>query len=174
MSSVTSNELDNKIKQNGHFYLIDVRTSSEFNSECIDSKCRNLPLDQIMTLGLPKESEIVLICASGKRSSRARETLTEQGYSNVYSLEGGLANWKACKLPTRRAQGVLPIMQQVQVAAGVLILVSALGSLLITSGLIWLTIAVGIGLTFAGLSGWCGMARLLYQMPWNKKQEPVG
>jgi hypothetical protein len=27
---------------------------------------------------------------------------------------------------------------------------------------------VGAGLTFAGISGFCGMARLLAVMPWNK------
>ena len=33
---------------------------------------------------------------------------------------------------------------------------------------ILLTWFVGIGLTFAGLSGFCGMARLLALMPWNR------
>ncbi|MGE0851286.1 MAG: DUF2892 domain-containing protein [Hyphomicrobiaceae bacterium] len=27
---------------------------------------------------------------------------------------------------------------------------------------------VGAGLTFAGVSGWCGMAKLLALMPWNR------
>jgi len=27
---------------------------------------------------------------------------------------------------------------------------------------------VGCGLMFAGISGWCGMAKLLGAMPWNK------
>ncbi len=169
MSCIASNELADKIKQGGHYYLIDVRTSPEFNSESIDAKCRNHPLDQIMTLNLPKESEIVLVCASGKRSARASETLAEQGYSNVYSLDGGLVNWKANKLPTKRAEGALPIMQQAQITAGILVLIGALGSLLITSGLIWLTILIGIGLIFAGLSGWCGLIKLLGHMPWNKR-----
>jgi hypothetical protein len=31
-----------------------------------------------------------------------------------------------------------------------------------------LTWFVGAGLTFAGISGFCGMARLLAVMPWNK------
>jgi hypothetical protein len=28
---------------------------------------------------------------------------------------------------------------------------------------------VGCGLMFAGISGWCGMAKLLAVMPWNKQ-----
>jgi hypothetical protein len=33
---------------------------------------------------------------------------------------------------------------------------------------ILLTWFVGAGLVFAGVSGFCGMARLLALMPWNK------
>jgi hypothetical protein len=28
---------------------------------------------------------------------------------------------------------------------------------------------VGVGLTFAGLTDWCGMAMLLARMPWNQR-----
>ncbi len=28
---------------------------------------------------------------------------------------------------------------------------------------------VGAGLTFAGITGWCGMAKLLALMPWNRQ-----
>ncbi|MCD8500103.1 MAG: DUF2892 domain-containing protein [Gammaproteobacteria bacterium] len=27
---------------------------------------------------------------------------------------------------------------------------------------------VGLGLMFAGITGWCGMAKLLAKMPWNQ------
>jgi hypothetical protein len=35
-------------------------------------------------------------------------------------------------------------------------------------GWIWLSGFVGAGLIFAGISGFCGMARLLAAMPWNR------
>jgi hypothetical protein len=38
-------------------------------------------------------------------------------------------------------------------------------------GWIWLSGFVGAGLVFAGISGWCGMARRLAVLPWNR---PVG
>jgi hypothetical protein len=28
---------------------------------------------------------------------------------------------------------------------------------------------VGAGLVFAGTTGWCGMAKLLAMMPWNRR-----
>ncbi len=169
MSNITPKELKDKIEQGETHHLVDVRTTPEFNSESIDATCRNIPLDKISTLDLPKESQIILVCASGNRSSRARDTLLNQGFTNVYSLDGGLADWKENKLPIRRVKGTLPIMRQVQIAAGILILIGTIGSLFLTSALIWLAVFVGAGLTFAGLSGWCGMAILLGHMPWNKK-----
>jgi len=169
MSNIAPKELESKIKQDGQHHLIDVRTAPEFNSESIDAKCHNIPLNNISKLTLPKESEIILVCASGNRSSRARDTLVEQGFTNVYSLDGGIADWKANQLPIKSVKGTLPIMRQVQIAAGILILTGTLGSLFIASPLIWLAAFVGAGLTFAGLSGWCGMAILLGHMPWNKK-----
>jgi hypothetical protein len=38
----------------------------------------------------------------------------------------------------------------------------------VAPGWIWLSGFVGAGLTFAGISGFCGMARLLAAMPWNQ------
>ncbi|MCV4796509.1 DUF2892 domain-containing protein, partial [Escherichia coli] len=37
-------------------------------------------------------------------------------------------------------------------------------------GFFLLSGAVGAGLTFAGVTGFCGMARLLATMPWNRRQ----
>jgi hypothetical protein len=32
---------------------------------------------------------------------------------------------------------------------------------------------VGAGLVFAGVSGWCGMAKMLAYMPWNRRAARV-
>lgn len=59
-------------------------------------------------------------------------------------------------------------MQQVQIAAGSLVLAGVLLSQLVAPAWIWLSGFVGAGLVFAGVSGFCGMARLLAVMPWNR------
>jgi rhodanese-related sulfurtransferase len=59
-------------------------------------------------------------------------------------------------------------MRQVQIAAGSLVLLGVILSQTVAPGWIWLSGFVGAGLTFAGISGFCGMARLLAAMPWNK------
>ncbi len=40
----------------------------------------------------------------------------------------------------------------------------------VNGGFFLLSGAVGAGLTFAGVTGFCGMARLLATMPWNRRQ----
>jgi hypothetical protein len=60
-------------------------------------------------------------------------------------------------------------MRQVQIAAGLLILTGLLLAWLVAPAFVALTAFVGLGLTFAGLSGFCGMARLLALMPWNRR-----
>lgn len=58
----------------------------------------------------------------------------------------------------------LPLMRQVQIAAGVLILLGVALGYAVNSGFL-LSAFVGAGLAFAGITGFCGMARLLALMP---------
>jgi rhodanese-related sulfurtransferase len=84
-------------------------------------------------------------------------------------LTGGIDGWAAAGLPVEvdRAQPI-EIMRQVQIAAGVLVLTGVVLGLLVSPGFFGLSAFVGAGLTFAGVTGWCGMARLLGLMPWNR------
>jgi rhodanese-related sulfurtransferase len=69
----------------------------------------------------------------------------------------------------RKLKGApLPLMRQVQIAAGSLVLLGLVLSNVVAPPWILLTWFVGAGLTFAGISGFCGMARLLAAMPWNR------
>jgi rhodanese-related sulfurtransferase len=84
-------------------------------------------------------------------------------------LEGGFGAWLEAGLPVHRhARAPLPLMRQVQIAAGSLVLLGVLLSQTVAPGWIWLSGFVGAGLIFAGVSGFCGMARLLGVMPWNR------
>ena len=47
----------------------------------------------------PEDREIVLYCGTGGRSALAAETLTNMGYRNVQSMDGGIVAWKAAGLP---------------------------------------------------------------------------
>jgi len=49
-----------------------------------------------------KDATIVLYCHSGARSALAAENLMRMGYSNVYSLDGGLTAYEAAGLPIEK------------------------------------------------------------------------
>jgi hypothetical protein len=54
------------------------------------------------------------------------------------------------------------------IAAGSLVLLGVLLGQFIASGFYVVPAFVGAGLTFAGITGWCGMAKFLAFMPWNR------
>lgn len=47
----------------------------------------------------PQDREIVLYCGTGGRSALAAEALTNMGYKNVQSMDGGIVAWAASRLP---------------------------------------------------------------------------
>jgi hypothetical protein len=62
----------------------------------------------------------------------------------------------------------MEIMRQVQVVAGTLILLGVGLGVLLSPWFFALSGFVGAGLVFAGVTGWCGMAKLLSRAPWNR------
>lgn len=47
----------------------------------------------------PEDRDILLYCGTGGRSTLAAETLTNMGYRNVVSMDGGIVAWVAARLP---------------------------------------------------------------------------
>lgn len=85
-------------------------------------------------------------------------------------VEGGIQGWKQAGLLTVEDKSQpLPLMRQVQIAAGLLILCGVVLGYSVSSGFFLLSGFVGAGLLFAGVTGFCGMARLLKVMPWNRR-----
>jgi hypothetical protein len=63
----------------------------------------------------------------------------------------------------------LPIMRQVQITAGSLVVLGAALGALVDPRFHGLSAFVGAGLVFAGIMGLCPMANLLALMPWNRR-----
>lgn len=169
MQTVSAHEA-HALLQNGAI-LIDVREADEHARERIAGAISH-PLSQGAPQA-PRQAQIIYHCKSGYRTSANAHTLKEAAHASgceAYLLEGGLEGWKAAGLPlVRDAKAPLDLMRQVQIAAGGLALLGfALGVLIhpafhLKSGF------VAAGLLVAGATGWCGMAKLLAVMPWNRK-----
>jgi rhodanese-related sulfurtransferase len=164
--SVSAPALQKVLAQHGTAVL-DIREPGEFAYEHITGT-RHVPFERLLTFTapLPKDNEIYLLCQSGIRTAQAVKLLHQNGFSHVHSLEGGLEAWKQAGLPVEKARGPIPIMRQVQIVAGSLVLMGGL-----IPDLRWIAIVVGAGLLFAGCTGTCGMAKILSALPWNRQKE---
>ncbi len=150
--------------------LIDVRERDEFAHEHIPGAV-NYPLSEL-TRGrwpdLPGSTPLYVICQSGGRSLQACRLLENQGFTHVTNLDGGLSNYKRQEGNLVRESRVLPLMRQVQIAAGFLVLTGVVLAKALHPGFMYLSGFVGAGLIFAGISGICPMANILAKLPWNK------
>ena len=148
--------------------VIDVREPMEYASGHIAGSL-NVPLARLHQADLP-QGPLVLVCQSGNRSAKGVQTLLRQSHPHpIRDLQGGIPSWQQAGLPVDKLKNApLPLMRQVQIAAGSLVLLGLILSSTVAPAWILLSWFVGAGLVFAGVSGFCGMARLLVLMPWNR------
>ena len=153
--------------------LLDIRGVDEYAHEHI-AQASLLSLSDIEQGQKPQalvEHDVVIFhCQSGRRTAQNAALLAEAAApAKVYLLEGGINGWKQQGLDVVRGKNQpLPIMRQVQIAAGSLILAGTILGYASYPLFFLLPGFVGAGLLFAGISGFCGMATLLAKMPWNQ------
>lgn len=111
MKTITTRELKQKIDSGEQLVILDVREPHEYMDWHIEGSI-NLPVSNLMhrdfRIELPKEHEIVTVCAHGFRSETARRILAEHGY-NVRSLEGGMVEWNSVYDFSEIQEGVIQI-----------------------------------------------------------------
>ncbi len=147
--------------------LVDIRGADEF-ARSRPVGALNRPLDAIGPLGF--DGPVVFLCRSGMRTGANAARLAQCHTGEAYLMEGGLDAWRAAGLPVEEdRKAPLEIMRQVQIAAGSLVLLGVILGFAIAPAWFALSAFVGAGLTFAGLTGWCGMATVLARMPWNRR-----
>lgn len=77
--------------------FIDVREQDEFDAGTIPGAVhilRGFLESQVESRVPDRDAPVVLYCAGGMRSAFAAVTLSEMGYTNVVSMEGGFGQWK--------------------------------------------------------------------------------
>jgi len=102
MKEINPSELKKKIDKNEDIFILDVRTPQEYESWRLSydrhKTPKLIPVDSLLAHGshlikeIPKDKEIITICAHGIRSMAAANFLNKLGY-NVKSLSGGMAGW---------------------------------------------------------------------------------
>jgi rhodanese-related sulfurtransferase len=100
MKEITVEELK-RMKENGEdFQLIDVREDFEYQMSNLEGE--NIPLGGVLieTDKISKDKPVVVMCRSGKRSAMAIMQLEQQGFTNLYNLQGGILAWASEIDPT--------------------------------------------------------------------------
>ncbi|MFD1040224.1 MBL fold metallo-hydrolase [Virgibacillus byunsanensis] len=101
-TKMTTKELAKKVVNHEETFILDVRNTDEFDDwkieggkvEVINEPYFNL-LDGIDPVAdkLNKDQEIIVVCAKGGSSQMIAEMMEEEGFTNVYDLEGGMKAW---------------------------------------------------------------------------------
>ena len=155
----------------GEAMLLDVREPAEYRAESI-AGATLLPLVGVSRSTLPSHTgkKLVIHCRKGARGSSACEKLlAEDPNLEIYNLKGGISAWVDAGYPIQNSgKFFLPLDRQVQLTIGVSVLAGSILAYFVNPLFLLLTGFFGAGLTFAGLSGYCGLAIIMARMPWNQ------
>ena len=101
--SIDIAELKKRIDDNGTLVL-DVRTAEDFVGEqghidcAVNIAVEELP-DRMKDLTEYIEYPIAIVCRTDKRSAKAAQLLTKQGFHDVHVVRGGMTKWIEAELP---------------------------------------------------------------------------
>ena len=158
-----------KLVQEDKAVLLDVRTPTEILEQEIPDSIV-MPFDLVSaerikeTIGTDKK--VVFVCRSGGRSMQAAEAVA--GSIDTAVLDGGIVAWNSIGLPVKDGVKRIPLDRQVLIAVGTFLLITLLLVLTVSTKFLVLVGFFGVAMIYAGVSGNCGMARVLLLMPWNK------
>lgn len=95
---ISVSEFHGRLQGNPGIFVLDVRTPSEYRELHVPGTSRLIPVEELKRRmdelkGL-EETEIYVICRSGRRSATASELLTRHGFKRVFNITGGILEYK--------------------------------------------------------------------------------
>lgn len=89
----------------GKTAVVDVREPSAFAAGHLRD-AKNIPLKELPNrlgeLDKFKSKPVIAVCQTGMQSAKAAAQLKKAGFSEVFSLDGGVSAWQAQGLPTTK------------------------------------------------------------------------
>lgn len=158
--------------------IVDIREADEHAREKVPG-AHHLALSKldVADLEIDEGKPVIFHCRSGARTiSNASQLARKAGGScKAFILDGGLEAWKKAGLPvvTDRRRPI-ELQRQVQIGAGSLVFLGTLLGLFLSPWFFAVPAFAGAGLIMAGVTGFCGMARILMRAPWNRAFDPAG
>lgn len=156
--------------------ILDVRSDEEFQLEHIEWSI-DIPLSKIERSAeriakLLEWKKVLIMCRTGRRAELAYDILKKYlSTKNIEIYKWGIVKYKKHfpeNVHTHNKKLFIPLMRQVQIAAGWLVLLWVFASIFIHSSFILLSAFVWAWLMFAGITWFCGMARVLKLLPFNR------
>ncbi len=165
--------------------IIDVREATEYDANHIEGAI-NYPISSFNPEQIIKQhkdcDKIIIHCLKGSRAENACFKVEYLDKTlNLFLMKCGIEGWKDAnyrlvnKLENEDGDNELIVVKegldlnrQVQIIAGLSVLITVILGFVINGNFFYVTGFVGIGLIFAGISGFCAVAKILAKMPWNK------
>lgn len=104
---VSVRDLNKKMARSDDYVLLDVRTPGEVEEGYIEGALNiDVKEDNFESRisSLDKSKTYYVYCEAGVRSAKAANLMLQQGFTSVYSVKGGIRDWKKKKLPVIRAK----------------------------------------------------------------------
>ena len=105
VKEVTVDQVKAMIDHGEPFHLVDVREESEWAKDHLPGALHLgkgvIERDVEQVLG-DTGARIVLYCGGGFRSALAADNLQKMGYTNVFSMDGGIRGWREKGYPLTR------------------------------------------------------------------------
>ncbi|MFC5591641.1 rhodanese-like domain-containing protein [Sporosarcina soli] len=91
---VDTNTLTKMISSKEDMVIVDLREPELFSQSRVPSSI-NIPFEEIPSryTELPNDKKIVFVCHTGRMGMESGNLLLENGFKQVYNLEGGIAKW---------------------------------------------------------------------------------